>query len=62
MPTSGAEPIVIWVAVSELVVIVLAVIELVVAAFRNMFEAIRADVMQSRNKRHQCCKLKPMYF
>ena len=39
-PTEGAEPTVIRVAVIELVVMVLAVIELVVAASRNTFDAL----------------------
>ena len=39
-PTGGADPIVIWVAVKLLVAIVLAVIELVVAASIYTFEAV----------------------
>jgi hypothetical protein len=51
MPARGADPIVIWVAVRELVTIVLAVIELVVAESRMTLEATMRIMPEFVSKR-----------
>jgi hypothetical protein len=51
MPARGAEPIIIWVAVRELVAIVLAVIELVVAESRMTLEAMMRIMPEFVSKR-----------